>query len=316
MGALKQLLSHLIEQRDSGSAAARRALLGLGSAEGLRGISPVLDAVADYVDLGLSIVPQLPGAKSPCVRWKPFQMEQPHVAQLYEWYQRWPHAGCAVILGPVSDLFVIDVDGPKAHAALVSHMGGVPKAPRVLSGSGKPYRYHIFFRHPEIATKAKTTPWHPHLEFRGDKGIVVLPPSRHKSGNRYRWENKRSIHDLALPQLPKRIVVALSISRAAKFPDAQIEAANQVVPVVGAARATREFLSGKFAFASNWNSRLFAAACDLAGLRMPRERAMQLLLAGAKPVTDDDRTIAIATIESAYSQPRVAARDFFSSSET
>jgi hypothetical protein len=36
----------------------------------------------------------------------------------------------------VSNLFVIDVDGPKAHAALISRLGGEAVAPKALFGCG------------------------------------------------------------------------------------------------------------------------------------------------------------------------------------
>ena len=40
-------------------------------------------------------------------------------------------------------------DGPEGHAALLKKLGGEPSAPKSLSGSGKPDRYHLFFRHPD-----------------------------------------------------------------------------------------------------------------------------------------------------------------------
>ena len=117
-----------------------------GKIQSLRGINETLDRVADYVDRGWSIVPQRPGQKQPCVKWKPFQSERPSVNQQLLWFRRWRDAGPAVVLGPVSNLVVIDVDGEDAHKELVRRLGEVPAAPTVLSGSGKPYRYHLFLR--------------------------------------------------------------------------------------------------------------------------------------------------------------------------
>ena len=220
MGALKNLAMEMIDQCLSGNEDARDFLLEFDVPEALYGLSATLDAVTGYVQLGMSIVPQMPGAKQPCVRWRPYQLERPTVAQLYQWYRKWPDAGIAVVLGAVSNLFAIDVDGREAHDALIEHLGKVPKAPMSISGSGKPYRYHLFFRHPGFATKAKATPWHPQLEFRGDRGIVVLPPSKHKSGNLYRWKNCPALYDLESPEflseppkLPKKIIEALQAPR-------------------------------------------------------------------------------------------------------
>jgi hypothetical protein len=176
----------------------------------------VLAAALDYLGRGFAVLPQRAGDKRPCVRWKPYQERLPTREEVTDWLAReFPDAGLAVVLGPVSGLLVMDVDGPEAHAELVKRLGIEPVAPKVLSGSGKPSRYHLFFRHPAVATRAKITPWHPKLEFRGNKGIVVLPPSLHRSGQRYRWAPGQSLDDLALPDVPDAVLEALS-ERAAK----------------------------------------------------------------------------------------------------
>lgn len=189
----------------------------------------VLAAALGYLDRGFSIVPQRAGDKKPCVRWKPFQERLPTREEVADWLTRqFPDAGLAVVLGPVSNLFVIDVDGPEAHAELVKRLGSEPVAPKVLSGSGKPSRYHLFFRHPAVPTRARITPWHPKLEFRGDKGIVVLPPSVHRSGMRYRWAPGQSLDDVALPDVPAAVLHTLG--ERAKRDAGQVPQADKRAP--------------------------------------------------------------------------------------
>jgi hypothetical protein len=118
---------------------------------GLAG-STILSVALSYRDRGWVVVPQLPGAKQPCVKWKEFQERVPTEEELTRWFTRWPSAGLALVLGPVSGVFVLDVDGPEAHAALVARLGSEPVAPKALSGSRKPCRYHLFFRHPDLLT--------------------------------------------------------------------------------------------------------------------------------------------------------------------
>lgn len=267
---------------------------------------PSLKMALEYLEEGWSIVPQLPGAKKPCVKWKEFQDRRPYDEELVDWFERWPKAGLALVLGPISGILVVDVDGPEAHEALLERLGREPQAPKAISGSRKPFRYHLYFRHPDLATKAKSTPWHPKLEFRGKGGIVVIPPSLHKSGNRYAWARGRSLDDLSLPDLPRGILEALKPlpPRGPAGPQP-----TQVIPRgIGASASTRAFLSGKFAEGPNWNDRLFKAACDLCARNLPVEEAEQLLLAGACPWNMGEEESARRTILSAYSRPREPAR--------
>lgn len=272
-----------------------------------------------YLRRGFSVVPQEAGEKKPAVRWKEYQGRLPTTACVDEWWLNdFRNAGIAVVLGEQSDLFVIDVDGTEAHETLLARLGGIPVAPMVLSGSGKPDRYHLFFKYPSgLSTKAKATPWHQGLEFRGSKGIVVLPPSLHASAYRYQWAPTRSLDDLVLPTLPEEVMDELKASE----PRETVTLGRNATPRRSRSRrpilhaivenisvATDRFISGEFADGPCWNEKLFHAACDLAGCEIPQGKAEHLLLAGAQPWNDEETSKAMATIASAYSLDRTPAR--------
>jgi hypothetical protein len=249
---------------------------------GARDEQPAALAVArDYLGRGFAVVPQLPGAKHPCVRWKDFQGRLPTPAELEDWFgARWPNAGMAAVLGPVGGLFAIDVDGPGAHEALLGHLGAEPAAPKVLSGSGQPCRYHLFFRHPEgLPTRARITPWHPQLEFRGHGGILVLPPSLHKSGNAYRWAPGRSLDEVPLGPPPEAVLQALRERAAA---DTRAPARPGLPPgdrdaAVGQARAYLAKVPPSVE-GQGGDRHLFTAACLLVvDFALTREQALPLL---------------------------------------
>src|SRR5262249_41545069 len=238
----------------------------------------------------------------PCFKWKQYQTDRPSALDLHYWFNTWPSAGPALVLGPLSGVFAIDVDGKDAHRELVRRLGKVPIAPTVMSGSGDPYRYHLYFRHPAIPTKARDTPWHSKLEFRGHGGIIILPPALHKSGNHYRWASGKSLNDLCLAPLPPLVKEALNTKPVATVSQvaAQTSHNSKIAVTRGLSRATRRFLSGAYAASEGWNGRLFCAACDLAGNRFSLEHAIALLLAGARPWNEREKAKAIATIRSAY----------------
>jgi hypothetical protein len=257
-------------------------------------------AAQDYLQRGFSVVPQLPGAKQPRVKWKPFQARRPTPQELAGWAQSWPNAGLALVLGPVSGVMAIDVDGPEAHQALLEHLGSEPLAPKVLSGSRQPYRYHLFFRCPAINTKAKATPWHKQLEFRAKGGIVILPPSLHKSGQTYAWAEGQSLDDLPLSELPDPILAALSPRVMPSVRPVPINVADGL----DVSPSTRDFLSGMYGESAGWNERLYRAGCDLKARGIQLDSAVELLLAGATPWDQNEADNAVRTIHSAYSQPR------------
>lgn len=311
MSAIKGLYLDLIERILNGDTSVRECLIEFANdPHGLLRLSPVLRAVAIYLLLGFSVVPQRPGAKSPCVKWKRYQDEQPSVEECYEWwYRQWPDAGVAIVLGPVSQLFVIDVDGTEAHEELVRRLGGVPEAPKVNSGSGKKDRYHLLFQHPDVATKAKATPWHPQLEFRGHGGIVIAPPSYHKSGMPYKWANGKSLDDLVLPQVPAAILDALTDdARRRRAPVDHVVRTVNLPCLPNLSRATQDFLAGKYANGPDWNRKTFAAACDMAGNGYSQADAEPMLLAGAQPWNATEMETVSTTIRSAFSEPREPAR--------
>ncbi|MCH7727706.1 MAG: bifunctional DNA primase/polymerase [Planctomycetes bacterium] len=319
MSIVGQYLAEQMEAAHSGDEQARRVLINNGY---LSVVSASFYAAETYCQrFKWAIIPQCPGTKKPHVKWKAFkdELRPPTTEQIYGWYSRWLDAGIIVLLGPVSGLFAIDVDGEAAHAELVKRIGRLPVT--ACSWRGKQFRYHLLFQNPaEVTTIAKYTPWHPNLEFRGHGGYVVIPPSKHESGKHYRWTQGHAPHQIPLAAVPDQILRALkdrshrskSQSRSSLYGSSSVTSNDDVRlnHIPGIVQTTRRFLAGRFAFESGWNDRLFRAACDLAGNHVDEDRATKLLLAGAKPVGEPEREMALATIKSAYSTGRTPARSY------
>lgn len=270
----------------------------------------LLDVAYGYLDLGWTVIPQLPGKKRPAIKWKKYQQQAPSRSEWQTWAKQWPDAGLLLVLGKVSDVLVIDVDGLDAYEALLARLGMEPIAPKVISGSRAPGRFHLYFAYPEIDTDPKATPWHPKLEFRGEKGLVVLPPSLHSSGHLYKWSEGQSMDELIPPPLPWRVLDALRDECKTCEPRRQVAAtslADDGFPK-RLGKTTLEFLAGKYAQGPHWNDRLYRAACDMQSRGVSQEEATRLLESGAEPRSDSDRSQMIRTIDSAYSHPRDPSR--------
>jgi hypothetical protein len=274
-----------------------------------------LIAAFDYTRRGWPVFPIQPGSKKPFVKWKPFQGQLPSESELLDWWDQWPDAGVAIALGPFSGILVVDVDGQAAHAELLRRLGSLPTTPVVKSGNPDPDRFHLFFKHPAgLETRAKATPWHPQLEFRGHGGYVVLPPSLHKSGQRYAWMPGQSLEDCPLASVPDLIIESLRTEDRRRRPSATSKSLRtwkgdglRIGLLHGISNATRAFLSGRYSDGPQWNDRLFRAACDLAGSGYAEDHAISLLLAGANPWSTDEERNTMATIRSAFGMPRQPA---------
>src|SRR5262245_40300846 len=102
------------------------------------------------------------------------------------WWQHDPNFNIAIATGAVSGIFVIDVDGIDAEAALhrleVEH-GAVPPSVEVITARGR----HVYFQMPDLDLRNSASKIAPHVDTRGNGGYVLAPPSIHPTGRRYAW---------------------------------------------------------------------------------------------------------------------------------
>lgn len=106
-----------------------------------------------------------------------------------EWWTRWPDANVAVATGARSGLLVLDIDlphGPTSLDELQSQLGALPRTCEQRTGSGG---RQLLFAYPpgQIGNRARVLPG---IDVRGDGGYIVVPPSRHLSGDAYLWSSR------------------------------------------------------------------------------------------------------------------------------
>ncbi len=161
-----------------------------------------LEAPLGYLKHGWAVVPAGKRAKRPIVRWQRFQHEMPAKEQLTGWYERWPQANLAVVTGGISGIVVVDIDprhdGAESLAALEARHGALPETVESATGGGG---RHVYFAHPgrEVRNRVGLAPG---IDMRGDGGCIIVPPSVHPSGKRYRWKPGRAPGQIELAPLP------------------------------------------------------------------------------------------------------------------
>lgn len=146
----------------------------------------MLEAALHYHSLGYTPIPCRPREKRPLVAWKDFQVYRPTPEQLQAWFEQWPDANLALVLG--RGRYAVDLDGGDEAEALLANAGIMlpPDAPRSRTGNG----YHVFLSTynpiPDRIALLSTEGGKPQVDIRGI-GIVVVPPSIHPNGKTYEW---------------------------------------------------------------------------------------------------------------------------------
>jgi len=150
------------------------------------------DHAQKYYELGFSIMPLKKGDKRPLLAWEQFQKTRPTQEQIDEWCRVYPDANIAIITGRVSNLVVLDIDGPEGANAVKTK--GVPSTRMASTGKGT----HYYFKMPTDRTIGNAVGIMPQVDVRGEGGYVVAPGSIHPNGANYTWVLEDEIADLPI----------------------------------------------------------------------------------------------------------------------
>jgi hypothetical protein len=128
-------------------------------------------------------------------------------ALIREWWTRFPEGNLGIATGARSGLVVLDVDPARGGAASLADLfpQGRPRTLMVRTGSGGE---HVYFAHPGQRVECRVG-FRPGLDIRADGGLVVAPPSLHRSGERYAYVGDS---DTRLALMPAELVAALARS--------------------------------------------------------------------------------------------------------
>ena len=143
-------------------------------------------------------------------------------AEIREDWQRWPHADIGVPTGEDNGFLVIEgdikggIDGVANFRKLMEDHGGSIGTLMALSPTGST---HWFFKYPEGAIiRNSTSAIAPNVDIRAEGGMVIVPPSYHKSGGTREWLNDAPIAPLPQWLLEKLLATSHRPASAARAP--------------------------------------------------------------------------------------------------
>ncbi|KAE8765393.1 bifunctional DNA primase/polymerase [Georgenia thermotolerans] len=137
-------------------------------------------AALDLARAGVPVFPCVSGAKQPLTR-RGFLDASPDAGQVAVWWRRWPDANLGLPTGTVSGVDVVDVDakasgsGFRAFRRALSAQLATGWAWMVRTPSGG---LHAYYPHPGGTEQRSWASPGTHVDFRGDGGYVIAPPSR------------------------------------------------------------------------------------------------------------------------------------------
>lgn len=211
-------------------------------------------AALEYESKGFSVIPLKPRDKIPLIpSWSQFQHERADRSQIGEWWRTWPTANIGIVTGKISGLSVIDADSPQAASVLKPLLGDMTDVG--IGGTGK--GFHLYYAHDGVLRSNKAA-IQPQIDFRGDGGYVVAPPSIHANGKHYEWVKPINGH---LRELPAEFIKLMETP----------------VDTAGVARARFDTAAALAGIpAGQRDETLFKLASKLRGADVPYDVAMEL----------------------------------------
>lgn len=149
-----------------------------------------LNAALNYAQMGFHVIPCKTGEKKPILnKWQKKATTNPETIK--DWWRKWPSANVAIVAGPASGIFVLDVDlphGPASLEQLEEHYGALPNTVELTTGGGgKQY----LFNWPGFTVGNSANKLGEGLDTRGANGYIVIAPSVHPSGGIYEGNVER-----------------------------------------------------------------------------------------------------------------------------
>lgn len=153
----------------------------------------------NYAARGYSVIPIRPEDKRPYIPWKQYQTRPAKPEEIREWRARYPEAMIGIVTGLVSGLLVIDCDTPQGYEAIQNLLPETINLPMARTPRGGCHLYLLF---PDGCNLTVGSGICPGVDFRGEGGYIIAPPSVNSDGMQYSWKQGLALSEVEPPQVP------------------------------------------------------------------------------------------------------------------
>jgi|WetSurSiteA1Bulk_404760.scaffolds.fasta_scaffold00513_18 hypothetical protein len=166
----------------------------------------VLENALKYCKFGFSVIP-VGRDKRPKISWEEFIERCATEEEIKNWWEKYPYANIGLVTGVISGFCVVDADGSIGQKSVEPYIPANTIRCHTPNGG-----MHYYFSVPDSQI-ANATRFIPGVDFRGNGGYVVAPPSVGSNGNCYDWVLGSSIYELDLTQMPQELLDMLNTTR-------------------------------------------------------------------------------------------------------
>ena len=186
-------------------------------------------------NFNLSLIPVNTKTKKPLVAWAGMQKKKASATLITKWFKQYPDAGLGIVTGNLSGILVVDCDTQEGYQETMKRIPDAAIIPTVKTPRG----HHLYFKYPVGSGLSVGQSILPGVDFRGEGGYVVCPPSVNGNGGQYTWIEGQSLNEIDPPEIPNGILEILSNCK--KTPDKENPVEHKEIPA-GFAMITNEVI--------------------------------------------------------------------------
>lgn len=180
----------------------------------------MMKQIEEYSSLGWRLIPIARATKRPLVdKWP--ERATFDAETIADWWERWPEANVAIVLGQASGLIDIEIDDDEDQADFDRLFEGVDQNEMITPSFRSARGTHRLFRWTAEIPQAAMSgagKWGAKLAIRaGSRCYSVFPPSVHESGRKYEWLIPPGVADVA--PLPELVLARLALPAGDQGPD-------------------------------------------------------------------------------------------------